>query len=117
VSRRLRCALEEVVPTWKEPTRTVKAVVVNTCARLVRAGVQVMLDSGRHPRVERAIVMVAATAEVLQVQQSDAAALEFLNEFVAKHRQHEDFTGADGTRTSPHSVTPSWCVILLEDWN
>jgi hypothetical protein len=92
VSRRLRCALEEVVPTWKEPTRTVKAVVMNTCTRLVRAGVQVMLDSGRHPRVESAIVMVAATAEVLQAQQSDAAALEFLNEFLAKHRQHEDFT-------------------------
>lgn len=42
VSRRLRCALEEVVPTWKEPTRTVKAVVMNTCTRLVQAGVQVM---------------------------------------------------------------------------
>jgi hypothetical protein len=92
VSRRLRCALEAVVPTWKETTRTVKAVVLDTCTRLVREGVQVMLDSGRHPRAESGIVMVAATAEVLQVQQSDAAALEFLNEFLAKHRQHEDFT-------------------------
>ncbi len=92
VSRRLRCALEDVVPSWKEPAQAVKAVVVNTCARLVRAGVQVMLDGGRHPRVERAIVMVAATAEVLQVRQSDAAALKFLNEVVAKYRQHRDFT-------------------------
>lgn len=92
MSRRLRCALEEVVPTWKEPAQAVKAVVVNTCTRLVRTGVQVMLDSGRHSRVESAIVMVAATAEMLQVQQSDTAALKFLNEFVAKHRQHRDFT-------------------------
>jgi hypothetical protein len=92
VSRRLRRALEEVVPTWKEPTQAGKGVVVNTCARLVRAGVQVMLGGGRHPRVESAIVMVAATAEVLQVQQSDAAALKFFNEVVAKHQQHGDFT-------------------------
>jgi hypothetical protein len=37
------------------------------------------------------MVMVAATAEVLQVQQSDAAALRFFNKVVAKHPQHPDF--------------------------
>ncbi|MCP5523250.1 MAG: hypothetical protein H7A46_17075 [Verrucomicrobiales bacterium] len=91
VSRRLRCALEEVVPTWKEPAQAVKTVVVNTCARLTRAGVQVMLDGSRHPGFEHAIVMVVAAAEVLQVQQSDAAALSFFDKIVARHRQHRDF--------------------------
>jgi hypothetical protein len=71
VSRRLRRALEEVVPTWEEPSQAAKAEVVNTCARLVRAGVQVMIESGHHPCVQRAIVMAAATAELLQAQQSD----------------------------------------------
>jgi hypothetical protein len=92
VSRRLRSALEEVVPTWKEPAQAVKTVVVNTCARLVREGVQMMLDRGGHARAEHAVVLVAATAEVLRAQQSEAAALKFLDGLAAKHRQHRDFT-------------------------
>lgn len=92
VSRRLRSALAEVVPSWKEPAKAGKATAVNACVRLVRAGVQATFEHDRHPHVEGVVVLVSATAEVLQIQQSDAAASRFLDDLVAKHRQHRDFT-------------------------
>jgi len=80
---------------------------VNTCARLTRAGVQEMLDGGRHPGFENAIVMVVATAEVLQVQQSEAAALKFFNKVLAKHRQHRDFASQLRLRSRQLLRSPS----------
>lgn len=92
VSRRLRSALAEVVPTWKEPAQTAKAAIVNACVRLVRAGVQATFEGDYHPHVQDATVLVVATAEVLRAQQSDAAGVEFLDRLTAKYRQHRDFT-------------------------
>jgi hypothetical protein len=75
-----------------------------------------MLDGGRHTHAERAIVLVTATAEVLQVQQSDAAALKFLDEVVAKHRQHPDFTEATcwetGQRPDQMEIIEVGAVLL-----
>ncbi|HOY57603.1 MAG TPA: hypothetical protein PK640_05630 [Verrucomicrobiota bacterium] len=92
VSRRLRSALAEVVPTWKEPAKAGKAIVVNACVRLVRAGVQATFERDYHPHVQDATVLAVATAEVLRAQQSDAAGFEFLDRLTAKYRQHPHFT-------------------------
>ena len=80
------------MPTWKEPAQAAKAAIVNACVRLARAGVHAILESNHHSRVERAVGMAGAVGEVLQVQESNAAAFGFLDELVAKHRRHRDFT-------------------------
>ncbi len=91
LNRRLRLALAEALAAWKEPAKPTKAAVVNACAPLARAGVNAILESNHYSCVEPAIVMAAATAEMLQAQQSDAAAFKFLDELVATHSRHRHF--------------------------
>jgi hypothetical protein len=98
IGQRVRSAMEEVVPAWKEPARAGKAALVKACARLARAGVKDILESNHYNRVEHAVVLAGAAGEVLQVQQSDTAAFTFLDGLTAKYRKHPDFTKELTTR-------------------
>ncbi|MBM3880087.1 MAG: hypothetical protein FJ387_10265 [Verrucomicrobia bacterium] len=91
IAQSVRSALEEVVPAWKEPARDGNPAVVNACVRLARAGVKAMLEVNYHSCVEHSAVLAGAVAEMLQVQQLDATAFQFLNRPTAKYRKHPDF--------------------------
>lgn len=92
IGQRVRSALEQVVPTWKQPAEAAKAAIVDACIRLAQAGVKAMLEGNHHSHVEHAVALAAAAGELLQVQQSDVTAFEFLDRLAAKYRQHPEFT-------------------------